>query len=104
VTSLKGKTLFISGGSRGIGLCDRVARRARRRQHRNRRENPRSRIRSSRAPSTPPPTRSALPAARPCRSCAISATKAQVMAAIDKTVVRIRRHRHLRQQTPAPSA
>ena len=37
--SLKGKTLFITGASRGIGLAIALQRRARRRQHRDRRQD-----------------------------------------------------------------
>jgi hypothetical protein len=54
--SLAGKTIFMSGGSRGIGRRLRI------------------RIRSWRAPSTPPPRRSKKPAARDCRSWSISGT------------------------------
>ena len=72
--SLKGKTLFITGGSRGIGLAialkaaadgANVAIAAK----------TESRTPSSKAPSTPPPRRSRRPAARRCRSRSTCATK-----------------------------
>ena len=74
MASLKGKTLFVSGGSRGIGLSIalRAARDGANIALAAKTAEPHPKLR---APSTPPPTRSAPQAARRCRSCAISATK-----------------------------
>ena len=72
---LAGKTLFITGASRGIGLAIALTRGARRRQHRHRRQDRPSRTRSSKARSTPPPRRSRRPAARRCRSSSTCATR-----------------------------
>ena len=84
--SLTGKTLFITGASRGIGLA--IALRAAR-------DGANIAIaaktaephRSCPARSTPPPRRSRRPAARRCRSSA-TCVEEQVLAAVEQTVAR----------------
>ena len=84
--SLRGKTLFITGASRGIGLAIGAARGARRRERRDRREDRRAATRSCRARSSPRRRRSRRPAARRCRSSCDIRFEEQVAAAVAKTV------------------
>ena len=74
MTSLSGKTLFVSGGSRGIGLAIalRAARDGANVAIAAKTAEPHPKLE---ALSIPPPTKSAPPAARRCRSSATSATR-----------------------------
>ena len=97
MTSLKGKTLFVSGGSRGIGLA--IALRAAR-------DGANVAIAAKTAEPHPKLKGTIYTAAEEVRAAGGKALpvlcdirdEAQVIAAIDKTVGRIRRHRYLRQQ------
>ncbi len=83
MTSLKGKTLFVSGGSRGIGLAIalRAARDGANVALAAKTAEPHPKLKGTiytaaeEAPSTPPPRRCAPRAARRCRSFAISAMR-----------------------------
>ena len=96
MTSLKGKTLFISGASRGIGLA--IALRAAR-------DGANVTIAAKTAephPKLPGTIYTAAeeierPAARRCRCCATSATRRR-WSRRSQDRRRVRRHRHLRQQ------
>ena len=83
--SLKGKTLFITGGSRGIGLAIALQGRAPTAPMSRSRRRPSSRIPSSKAPSTPPPPRSRRPAAARSPLQVDVREEDQVKAALDKT-------------------
>ena len=97
MSSLKGKTLFISGASRGIGLA--IALRAAR-------DGANVAIAAKTAEPHPRLKGTIYTAADDVRAAGGKALpllcdirdEAQVMAAIEKTVEGIRRHRHLRQQ------
>ena len=97
MTSLKGKTLFVSGGSRGIGLA--IALRAAR-------DGANVAIAAKTAEPHPKLKGTIYTAADEVRAAGGKALpvlcdirdEAQVIAAIDKDRRRVRRHRYLRQQ------
>ena len=83
---LTGKTLFITGASRGIGLA--IALRAARDGANivDRRQDRLRRIRSCPARSTPPRRRSKRQAARPCPCGATSARRSRLPTAVAQAV------------------
>ena len=100
--SLSGKTLFVTGASRGIGLA--IALRAAR-------DGANVAIAAKTAEPHPKLPGTIYTAAEEIEKAGGKALplivdvrdEEQVLAAVEKTVARVRRHRHLRQQRLAPS-
>ena len=84
--SLKGKTLFITGASRGIGKAIGLRAAQGRRQRRHRRQDDRAAPEARRARSTRRPRRSRRPAARPWPCIVDIRDEEQVHAAVNKAV------------------
>ena len=96
--ALDGAAVFLTGGSRGIGLA--IAEKLAAEHGARSRCSPRppSRTRSCPARCTPRPRRSRPPAARRCRSRATCATPRPSQAGGGAGRRGVRRHRHLHQQ------
>ena len=95
--SLQGKTMFITGASRGIGMAIalRAARDGANVAIAAKTTEPHPKLQGTIYTAAEEIER---PAARRCRWLCDIREEAQVIAAIDKTVAEVRRHRHLRQQ------